>query len=146
MFRRVPIVKDGKRHALFDAEWRDIYRARVDDFTATLKASGARIYWMELPVMRSPRFGADMEQFNEIFEDRAAANGVAFVKTEGRLWRGSLRAHAALARRRRHTLHHGGLRTSRRPHCRCDTRRSRRYRPRECGTVLGSSGDVECCR
>jgi hypothetical protein len=55
----------------------------VDDFTATLKASGARIYWMELPVMRSPRFGADMEQFNEIFEDRAAANGVTFVKTEG---------------------------------------------------------------
>lgn len=80
---RQPIVKDGKRHALFDAEWRDIYRARVDDFTATLKASGARIYWMELPVMRSPRFGADMEQFNEIFEDRAVANGVAFVKTEG---------------------------------------------------------------
>ncbi|PKP77918.1 MAG: hypothetical protein CVT81_06755 [Alphaproteobacteria bacterium HGW-Alphaproteobacteria-3] len=80
---RQPIVRDGKRHALFDDEWRGIYRARVDDFTATLKASGARIYWMELPVMRSPRFGADMEQFNEIFEDRAAANGVAFVKTEG---------------------------------------------------------------
>lgn len=80
---RQPIVRDGKRHALFDDGWRDIYRARVDDFTATLKASGARIYWMELPVMRSPRFGADMEQFNEIFEDRAAANGVSFVKTEG---------------------------------------------------------------
>ena len=80
---RQPIVRDGKRHALFDAGWRDIYRSRVDDFTATLKASGARIYWMELPVMRSPRFGADMEQFNEIFEDRAAANGVSFVKTEG---------------------------------------------------------------
>lgn len=80
---RQPIVRDGKRHALFDAEWRDIYRSRVDDFTATLKASGARVYWMELPVMRSPRFGADMEQFNEIFEDRAAANGVSFVKTEG---------------------------------------------------------------
>lgn len=80
---RQPIVKDGKRHALFDPEWRDIYRARVDDFTATLKASGARIYWMELPVMRSPRFGADMEQFNEIFADRAAANGITFVRTEG---------------------------------------------------------------
>ncbi|HAC60152.1 DUF459 domain-containing protein [Parvibaculum sp.] len=80
---RQPIVQDGKRHALFDAEWRNIYRQRVDDFTATLKSSGARIYWMELPVMRSPRFGADMEQFNEIFEDRAAANGITFVKTEG---------------------------------------------------------------
>ena len=80
---RQPIVQDGKRHALFDPEWREIYRQRVDEFTATLKASGARIYWMELPVMRSPRFGADMEQFNEIFEDRAAANGVTFVKTEG---------------------------------------------------------------
>lgn len=80
---RQPIVQDGQRHALFDPEWREIYRARVDEFTATLKAAGARIYWMELPVMRSPRFGGDMEQFNEIFEDRAAANGVTFVKTEG---------------------------------------------------------------
>ena len=80
---RQPIVEKGKRHALFEPGWREIYERRVDQFTATLQATGARIYWLELPVMRSPRFGGDMAQFNEIFEDRARANGVAFVSTQG---------------------------------------------------------------
>lgn len=80
---RQPIVEDGKRHALFEPGWRDIYERRVDDFTATLKATGAQVYWMELPVMKSPRFGADMAQFNAIFEARALANSISFVRTEG---------------------------------------------------------------
>ncbi|MDP2123781.1 MAG: DUF459 domain-containing protein [Parvibaculum sp.] len=80
---RQPIVENGRRHALFDAGWREIYERRVDEFTATLQATGARIYWLELPVMRSPRFGGDMAQFNEIFENRAHMNGVAFVRTAG---------------------------------------------------------------
>lgn len=80
---RQPIVQDGQRHALFDSGWREIYRQRVDEFTATLKATGAPVYWMEIPVMRSPRFGGDMQKFNEIFEERAAANGVTFVRTDG---------------------------------------------------------------
>ncbi|MCF8470245.1 MAG: DUF459 domain-containing protein [Parvibaculum sp.] len=80
---RQAIVEDGKRHALFDSDWRKIYTQRVDNFTATLKSTGALIYWVELPVMRSARFGADMESFNEIFEERAQANGVAFVTTGG---------------------------------------------------------------
>ena len=50
---------------------------------ATLKATGAQVYWMELPVMKSPRFGADMAQFNAIFEARALANSISFVRTEG---------------------------------------------------------------
>lgn len=80
---RQPIMQDGVRHALFDAGWRDIYERRVNDFTATLKATGAAIYWIELPVMRSPRFGGDMERFNEIFEARARANAVAYVSMDG---------------------------------------------------------------
>lgn len=80
---RQPIVEKGQRHALFEPGWREIYERRVDAFTATLQATGARIYWLELPVMRSPRFGGDMAQFNEIFEERARINGVSFVRTDG---------------------------------------------------------------
>lgn len=80
---RQPIVEKGQRHALFEPGWRVIYERRVDEFTATLQATGARIYWLELPVMRSPRFGGDMAQFNEIFEERARVNGVSFVRTDG---------------------------------------------------------------
>lgn len=76
---RQTIVEGRERHALFEPKWREIYAARVDDFTATLKTAGARIYWLGLPVMRSPGFEADMETISSIFEERAKANGVAFV-------------------------------------------------------------------
>lgn len=78
---RQTIIEDGKRYALFEPKWREVYEARVDDFTATLKAAGARIYWVGLPVMRSPGFEADMENFSGIFESRAEANGVTFIPT-----------------------------------------------------------------
>src|SRR5690606_29332356 len=80
---RQAIVENGARYALFDDNWREVYKQRVDDFTATLKSTGAQIYWLELPVMRSPRFGGDMQQFNEIFEERARLNNITFVQTDG---------------------------------------------------------------
>lgn len=78
---RQTIVEDGARYGLFAPKWREVYQSRVDDFTATLKASGARIYWVGLPVMRSAGFERDMESFTEIFEKRAAENGAIFVPT-----------------------------------------------------------------
>ncbi|HUD51840.1 DUF459 domain-containing protein [Parvibaculum sp.] len=78
---RQTIIENGNRYALFEPKWREVYEARVDDFTATLKAAGAHIYWVGLPVMRSPGFEADMENFSGIFEARAAANGIAFIPT-----------------------------------------------------------------
>ena len=78
---RQTIVKDGARYGLFQPKWREVYNARVDDFTAALKASGATIYWVGLPVMRSAGFDSDMKEFTRIFKARAAANGVTFVPT-----------------------------------------------------------------
>jgi hypothetical protein len=78
---RQTIVEDGARYALFEPKWREIYEARVDDFTETLKKSGARIYWVGLPVMRSATFESDMETFTQIFEARAKANDVTFIPT-----------------------------------------------------------------
>ncbi len=78
---RQTIIEDGARYALFDPKWREIYEQRIDDFTETLKKSGARIYWVGLPVMRSATFESDMETFSEIFEARAKANDVTFIPT-----------------------------------------------------------------
>ena len=78
---RQPIVKDGVRHALFDPEWRKVYNARIDAFTDVLKATGARVYWVGLPVMRSAYFEDDMEEFSKIFKARAAANGIIYIPT-----------------------------------------------------------------
>lgn len=78
---RQTIVADGARYGLFQPKWREVYNARVDDFTETLKASGATIYWVGLPVMRSAGFDSDMKSFTGIFKARAAANGVTFIPT-----------------------------------------------------------------
>jgi hypothetical protein len=75
------IVENGARYALFSPKWREVYTQRVDDFTATLKATGARIYWVGLPVMRGQTFENDMLTFSRIFADRAAENGVTFLPT-----------------------------------------------------------------
>ena len=78
---RQTIVEDRNRYALFDPKWREVYNERIDDFTKTLKGSGARIYWIGLPVMRGARFERDMETFTDIFEKRAALNGITFIPT-----------------------------------------------------------------
>jgi len=78
---RQTIVEGRKRHALFEPQWREIYEARIDTFTSSLQETGAHIFWLQLPVMRQARFEGDMVSFNEIFEARANANNVRFVKT-----------------------------------------------------------------
>lgn len=78
---RQTIVEDGARYALFTDKWREIYNGRVDDFTATLKSTGAKIYWVGLPVMRSATFESDMKTFTKIFKARAAENDVTFLPT-----------------------------------------------------------------
>jgi|GEM_PF-545857 len=77
---RQTIVERG-RHALRSAGWEEIYKARIDDLTQVLKDEGAEVYWVELPAMRSPRFGRDMRYFNTLFEARAHANGITYVPT-----------------------------------------------------------------
>jgi len=78
---RQTIIEGRKRYALFEPKWREIYEARVDAFTSSLQETGAHIYWLQLPVMRQARFEGDMVSFNEIFEARANANHINFVKT-----------------------------------------------------------------
>jgi hypothetical protein len=74
-------IVEGGRHALRSPGWEAIYKARIDDMTQVLKDEGAEVFWVELPAMRSPRFGRDMKYFNSLFEDRAAANGITYVPT-----------------------------------------------------------------
>jgi hypothetical protein len=39
------------------------------------------LVWVGLPIMKSERFSADMESFNEIYQDRAGKAGATFVDT-----------------------------------------------------------------
>ncbi len=78
---RQAMVVNGKRYARFSTEWEKIYAERVEEFIDTLKKTGAQIYWMELPVMRSSGFDVDMQKFNRIFEEETRKEGIRFVRT-----------------------------------------------------------------
>ncbi len=79
--RQVLVDDEGRRHSLRTPGWEAAYKDRIDRFTASLMERGVLVYWVGLPVMRSPRFGRDMQYFNSIYEDRAAANGIPFIPT-----------------------------------------------------------------
>jgi hypothetical protein len=62
-------------------EWREAYGARLETFTRQLKAKGVGVYWVGLPIMRSPQQNEDIQVLNEIFRERAFVNGVKFIDT-----------------------------------------------------------------
>ncbi|PCJ68373.1 MAG: hypothetical protein COA62_14460 [Rhodobiaceae bacterium] len=79
--RQVLVDDEGHRHSLRAPGWEAAYKDRIDRFTTSLTQRGVLVYWVGLPVMRSPRFGRDMQYFNSIYEDRAAANGIPYIPT-----------------------------------------------------------------
>ncbi len=62
-------------------EWREAYGDRIEDFTRQLKAKNIAVYWVGLPIMRSPKQNEDMQVLNEMFRERAFVNGVKFIDT-----------------------------------------------------------------
>lgn len=76
-----PIRQNRKWYKVDTEGWRDIYGQRIDTFIKRLKKSHAAIYWVGLPVMRSPKHNAAMQVMNEIFREKAFVNGVKFIDT-----------------------------------------------------------------
>ncbi len=66
-------------HEYRSEKWQELYSKRVDDTIAVLKASGVPVFWMGLPAVRGARSTSDMSHLNEIFKERAAKAGIAFV-------------------------------------------------------------------
>lgn len=61
--------------------WRTTYGQRVEDFTRKLKAKNIAVYWVGLPIMRSPDQNDDMQMLNEVFREKAFINGAKFIDT-----------------------------------------------------------------
>lgn len=65
-------------------EWREGYRERA---RAVMELVGAQrpVYWLGMPVMRSPTYAQKISVMNEVFRDEAArVTGVRFVDTTAR--------------------------------------------------------------
>jgi hypothetical protein len=61
--------------------WADTYGQRVEAFVKKLRANNMAVYWVGLPIMRSPDESEDAEQLNEVYREKSFINGVKFIDT-----------------------------------------------------------------
>jgi hypothetical protein len=62
-------------------EWQREYRSRVDRIMEQLSGRGIAVYWIGLPIMRSPSFSAHAARVNAVVRESAAEHGIKFVDT-----------------------------------------------------------------
>src|SRR3990172_5021774 len=61
--------------------WRAVYGERVEAFIKKLRAAKVAVYWVGLPIMRSPNQSEDAEVMNDVFREKAFINGAKFIDT-----------------------------------------------------------------
>lgn len=62
-------------------QWSEAYGQRVETFIKKLRAAGLAVYWVGLPVMRSPDQSDDAEAMNDVFREKAFINGAKYIET-----------------------------------------------------------------
>ena len=63
--------------------WRDAYGQTVEALIKKLRAAAVAVYWVGLPILRSPDQSEDAEAMNEVFREKAFINGAKFIDTWG---------------------------------------------------------------
>jgi uncharacterized protein len=75
-------IRSGKDWLKVGSEaWREAYGQRVEAFIKKLRAANMAVYWVGLPIMRSPDQSADSEIMNDVFREKAFINGAKFIDT-----------------------------------------------------------------
>ncbi len=75
-------IKSGKDWLKVGTEeWRQAYGQRVEAIIKKLRAANIAVYWVGLPVMRSPDQSADAEMMNEVFREKAFINSAKYIDT-----------------------------------------------------------------
>jgi hypothetical protein len=75
-------IRSGKDWLKVGSEgWDKIYGQRLEAFIKKLRAENVAVYWVGLPIMRSPGQSSDAEAMNEVFRERSFINGAKFIET-----------------------------------------------------------------
>ena len=75
-------IKSGKEYVKPGTEeWDALYGQRVEAFIKKLRAANVAVYWVGLPIMRSPGQNADAEALNDVYREKAFINGAKFIET-----------------------------------------------------------------
>jgi len=76
---RQNLTVNGRRLERFSRPWLRAYEDRVERFMALLKRTGAKVYWVGLPQVRSPRMSRDYRALNQIYRREAARHDFTYV-------------------------------------------------------------------
>jgi len=76
------IIRAGDRNLepLSEA-WREDYRKRVDAILTLARDAKVPVFWVGLPLMRSPKLSEDLMALNMLIRERVAVFGQTFVET-----------------------------------------------------------------
>ena len=72
-------AQNGKRVSIGSDEWKAQYGGRIDRIVKLLRRRSISVYWVGLPIMRRQDFNDDIEPMNEVYRERAGANGSRYV-------------------------------------------------------------------
>jgi uncharacterized protein len=75
-------IKSGRDWLKVGSEpWRQAYGERVEAVIKKLRAANTAVYWVGLPVMRSPDQSTDAEMMNEVYREKTFINSAKFIDT-----------------------------------------------------------------
>lgn len=75
------IFVDGKVAPLLSARWRAEIGARITRYVKALQAQGATVVWVGLPLMREPKYDAQVQGLNAFYAGLMGELGAAFIDT-----------------------------------------------------------------
>ncbi|WP_373502341.1 DUF459 domain-containing protein [Aestuariivirga sp.] len=74
------MVRTGnERHAFNSPSWIAAYNAQMDKLLDELAASGAKVYWVELPPMQDPEYDVAMQVIAALQRARVEARGMTYL-------------------------------------------------------------------
>jgi hypothetical protein len=75
-------IKSGRDWLKVGSEpWRQAYGERVEAVIKKVRAANTAVYWVGLPVMRSPDQSTDAEMMNEVYREKTFINSAKFIDT-----------------------------------------------------------------
>lgn len=75
------IYVNGKVAPLLSARWKAEIAARITRYVKALQAQGASVVWVGLPVMRDPKYDAQVQGLNAFYAGLMAELNVPFIDT-----------------------------------------------------------------
>lgn len=76
-----PIFAEGHLQLLMSDGWKRIIGERIDRFVATVRGTGATVYWVGLPIVRDPAMDGQIRNMMAFYADRMRALHVPFLDT-----------------------------------------------------------------